>query len=139
MNKSPAIFQEIERKLAKDHYASQLPVYHPAKGRRKRIVKEPVAAYQNQNRENPVGNSFATPKGAIGFTDFSKERPDTPFPDTPPEIEQPGESDIPRPGEREIDPGRDFPPPNLPHPDEEEIPGEKPQPEVDPNRIGKLE
>ena len=135
MNKSPAIFQEIERKLAKDHYASQLPVYHPAKGRRKRIVKEPLTKYQLQSRETPMGSSDA-PHGGIGFTDFTEERPNNPFPDSPPEIEQPGETDIPRPGEREIDPGRDFPPPDMPHPDEEEIPGQSPEPEVAPDRAG---
>jgi len=39
MNNSKAIFQEIETKLAKDDYASSLPIYHPAKGRRKRVIK----------------------------------------------------------------------------------------------------
>lgn len=134
MNKSPAIFQEIESKLAKDHYASQLPVYHPAKGRRKRIVKEPTAVYENG--KNPVATSSDKPKSAIGFTDFDKGRPNNPFPDTPPEIEQPGETDIPRPGEKEIDPGRDFPLPDIPDPDEKEIPDEQPQPEIDPDRLG---
>ncbi len=77
-------------------------------------------------------------KGSIGFTDFGKARPDNPFPDTAPEIEEPGETELPKPGEREIDPGRDFPPPDLPHPDEEELPGEEPQPELDPNRMDKM-
>src|SRR5690606_14950377 len=138
MNKSPEIFQEIESKLAKDHYASQLPVYHPAKGRRRRIAKEPVAVYQDQSRKNFVDSS-ATPKNAVGFTDCDKGRPNKPFPDSPPEIEEPGETDIPRPGEREIDPERDFPLPDMPDPDEEEIPGEQPQPEVDPSRLGDRE
>jgi hypothetical protein len=133
MNKSPSIFQEIESKLAKDHYASQLPSYHPAKGRRKRVVKEQRALYQT--KANFVG-SPGRPHDAIGFTDFSKGQPDKPFPGTAPEIEEPGETEIPRPGEREIDPARDFPPPDIPHPDEEEIRREEPQPEVDPNRIG---
>ena len=136
MNKSPAIFQEIESKLAKDHYASQLPVYHPAKGRRKRTVKEPTAVYQNKT--NSVDNGTATPESAIGFTDFSEEKPKTPFPNTPPEIEEPGETQIPSPREREIDPDRDFPPPNIPSPDEEEIPGAPPLPEIDPDRLGDI-
>lgn len=136
MNKSPAIFQEIESKLVKDHYASQLPAYHPAKGRRKRTVKEPVAVYQN--RTNPVDNGATKPKSGTAFTDFGEENPKTPFPDTPPEIEEPGETQIPSPAEREIDPDRDFPPPTIPSPDEEEIPGAPPQPEIDPDRLGDI-
>lgn len=128
MNKSAAIFQEIESKLAKDHYASQLPQYHPAKGRRKRTLKEPKVVYQK--KEHFLAPSESK-KEAIGFTDFSTARPDKPFPDTPPEIEKPDQEEIFPPGEREIDPGRDFPQRDIPDPDEEELPGEKPAPEVD--------
>lgn len=132
MNKSPSIFQEIERKLAKDHYASSLPAYHPAKG--KRTLKEPKAIYRPQAnfRTTMRGDAPSDSRGANG-------NPSEPFPPSQPEIERPGETELPKPGEREIDPGRDFPPPNLPHPDEEEIPGEKPQPELDPNRVGNSE
>lgn len=127
MNKSPTIFQEIEKKLAKDHYASTLPVYHPAKGRRKRKVKEPQPVYQNKPHTIRPASSHAP----IGFTDFDKGQPDNPFPDTPPEIEQPGKTEIHPPGEREIDPGRDFPQRDIPEPEEEEMPGERPGPEVE--------
>jgi hypothetical protein len=130
MNKSPSIFQEIERKLAKDHYAASLPAYHPAKG--KRTLKEPKAVYRRQVnlKSKTMGEAPSAARGSNG-------NPPDPFPSSPPEIERPGETELPKPGEQEIDPGRDFPPPNLPHPDEEEIPGEKPQPELDPNRIGR--
>src|SRR5690554_473864 len=132
MNKSPAIFQEIESKLAKDHYASTLPVYHPAKGRRKRILKEPKVDYQNNSHHVSSSDSLKNP---IGFKDFSTSRAEEPLPETPPEIEQPGETGIPRPDEREIDPGRDFPQRDIPHPEEQEMPGEEPGPEVeDPDR-----
>lgn len=46
MNNSKAIFQEIENKLVKDDYASSLPIYHPAKGRRKRGIKGPQKTYK---------------------------------------------------------------------------------------------
>jgi len=133
MNKSPAIFQEIESKLAKDHYASKLPTYHPAKGRRKKMIKEPNVVYQHKVNSP---SSFVEHPEAIGFTDFSKGGPDKPFPGTAPEIEQPGETEIPRPREKEIDPGRDFPQRDMPQPDEQELPGEDPRPEVeDPDKI----
>jgi len=133
MNKSPEIFQEIESKLAKDHYASTLPVYHPAKGRRKRISKEPKAEYHTKDQH--VNGSPHTLKSTIGFERLSTSQPDEPSPKTPPEIEQPGETGIPRPDEREIDPGRDFPQRDIPHPEEQEMPGEEPGPEVeDPDR-----
>jgi hypothetical protein len=47
MNNSKAIFQEIETKLAKDDYASSLPIYHPAKGRRKRVIKGPQKTFKS--------------------------------------------------------------------------------------------
>lgn len=127
MNKSPSIFQEIERKLAKDHYASRLPAYHPAKG--KRTLKEPKAVYQTQSGLN------SKLMGRDDGINFNGNHPDEPLPESPPEIGQPGKTEFPEPGEREIDPGRDFPPPNIPRPHEEEIPGEEPDPEVDPDRL----
>lgn len=132
MNKSPSIFQEIERKLAKDHYVSSLPAYHPAKG--KGTLKEPKAVYRRK-----VSLKVKMRGEALMDNGSWNGNPPEPFPTSHPEIERPGETELPRPAEREIDPGRDFPPPTLPHPDEEEIPGEKPQLEVDPDRIGKLE
>ncbi|HLW19579.1 MAG TPA: hypothetical protein VKX33_04615 [Cyclobacteriaceae bacterium] len=130
MNKSPAIFQEIESKLAKDHYASTLPVYHPAKGRRKRVSKEPKANYHAEDQHlNGSRNS-------VGLEKLNASQPDEPLPITPPEIEQPGETGIPRPDEREIDPGRDFPQRDIPHPGEQEMPGDEPGPEVeDPDKL----
>ncbi len=126
MNKSPSIFQEIERKLAKDHYASSLPAYHPAKG--KRTLKEPKEVYQTQQ---PLHNAGKAGDG-IGS---NGNDPNAPFPESPPEIDPPGKREFPQPGEQEIDPGRDFPSPDLPHPEEEEIPVKEPKPEVDPNRL----
>src|SRR5680860_1805160 len=105
MNKSQAIFQEIENKLVKDDYASSLPNYHPAKGRRKRVLKEPLKVYQthsNKNGQHPVK---------------SQE------PDTSPEIEDPDEE--------EIQPDRDYPGPEIDPPEEEELPEEEPYPEYD--------
>jgi hypothetical protein len=57
MNKSQAIFQEIENKLVKDDYASSLPTYHPAKGRRKRINREPEKVYQTKGSQDKVANN----------------------------------------------------------------------------------
>jgi len=116
MNKSQAIFEEIENKLAKDDYASSLPVYHPAKGRRKRFVKEPEAPYLGKgitsNLEDPPTQK----------PPFEKIINQEEFPGSPPEIEDPSEE--------EIDPGRDFPGPEIDFPDEEEITEEEPFPEI---------
>ncbi len=116
MNK-PQIFQEIEDKLAKDDYASSLPVYHPAKGRRKRIVKEPEVLYRSEPLEasSSKGTEGVTRRGKIGFQN--------PVPDSPPEIDDPDEE--------EIDPQRDLPDPGTGYPDEDEIPGEQPGPEIE--------
>lgn len=119
MNKSQAIFQEIENKLAKDDYASSLPVYHPAKGRRKRGFKETDMLYKNDDKVD----SEIAPEGDVGSKDADRTRPVDPLPDIPPEIEEPDE--------REIDPERDLPDPGTGYPDEEEIPGEGPEPEIE--------
>ena len=118
MNK-PQIFQEIESKLAKDDYASSLPVYHPAKGRRKRGVKEPEVLYGNEKRNSSPISS----EGTAGVMNSGRIRSQNPVPDTPPEIDDPGE--------KEIDPERDLPDPGTGYPDEDEIPGEKRKPEIE--------
>ena len=118
MNK-PQIFQEIENKLTKDDYASSLPVYHPAKGRRKRSVKEPEVLYKN----DMVNSSPVSPDGSTGIMNSGNTRSQDPVPDVPPEIDDPDE--------KEIDPGRDLPDPGTGYPDEDEIPGEKREPEIE--------
>lgn len=133
MNRSRAIFQEIESKLVKDHYASKLPIYHPAKGRRKRGLRVTLDIQPN---ENHVGRSSSYQQ-AMTLANYNQDRPEKPYPDIGPEIERTEETDIPRPDEREIDPGRDFPQRDLPHPDEEELPDADPDPEIEPNRIEK--
>jgi len=117
MNKSQAIFEEIENKLAKDDYASTLPVYHPAKGRRKRIVKEPETTYLRKG----ITSNLEDPPNHIPT--FGRILNQEEFPDSPPEIEDPGEE--------EIDPGRDLPGREIDFPDEEEITEEKPYPEIE--------
>jgi len=107
MNRKQEILIEIESKLAKDDYASKLPTYHPAKGRRKKWL---------QNKYKPTDNSFSHGQ---------KERPDD-----PPEIENPDqeeinpERDFPgreihKPQEEEL-PSRN-PNPEIQNPDEEEF------------------
>jgi hypothetical protein len=115
MNRSQKIFEEIENKLVKDDYASTLPVYHPAKGRRKRIVKEPETAYLGKGL---ITNSEDPPHSTIGRTVSQEE-----YPPSPPEIEDPNEE--------EFDPGRDLPGPEIDFPDEEEITEEEPFPEIE--------
>src|SRR5690606_39529957 len=104
-----------ENKLAKDDYASTLPVYHPAKGRRKRIVREPETIYLEKGiipvSEHPPHPTF----GRI----MDQEK----YPPSPPEIEDPNEE--------EIDPERDLPGPEIDFPDEEEITEDEPFPEIE--------
>lgn|SRR5690606_10376603 len=115
MNRSHKIFEEIENKLAKDDYASTLPVYHPAKGRRKRIVREPDTTY---SEKGIISNSEEPPHPAYGITVNQEE-----YPPSPPEIEDPNEE--------EIDPKRDLPGPEIDFPDEEEITEDEPFPEIE--------
>lgn len=131
MTKASAIFQEIENRLAKDHYASTLPVYHPAKGRRKRMAKETPGHSDKSPTDAEEAHSLL-----MQFEEYEEVNPLTPFPKAPPEIQEPGETEIEPPREREIDPDRDLPHRDLPHPDEEEMPGEVPDPEVeDPGQV----
>ncbi|MEX2594617.1 MAG: hypothetical protein WD426_17735 [Anditalea sp.] len=110
MNKSKEIFQEIENKLVKDDYASSLPTYHPAKGRRKRVLKEPERVYQTKGKSSSgLEGQHPKAQGQEGF------------PDTLPEIEEPDEE--------EIQP--DFPGPEIDLPEEEEIPEKMPDPEYE--------
>lgn len=111
MNKSQAIFQEIENKLVKDDYASSLPTYHPAKGRRKRIQKESEKVYATKGKSSTELEGKNSGEALEGKG----------IPDTSPEIEDPDEEEIP--GEE--------PYPEYDDPGEEEIPGEMPEPEYD--------
>ena len=110
MNKSQAIFQEIENKLIKDDYASTLPNYHPAKGRRKKRV-------------------FVSLTNTPAY--HTSVQSQDPFPD--PEV--PGKSapgpEIENPESEEIDPSRDFPKRDIEYPEKKEFPDKNPNPEID--------
>ena len=110
MNKSQQIFQEIENKLIKDDYASTLPNYHPAKGRRKKGV---FVSLTNTPRFHTSVQS------------------QDPFPNP----EEPGKTDpgpeIENPDKEEIDPSRDFPRRDIEYPRKEEFPDNEPNPEID--------
>lgn len=129
MTKRSAIFKEIENRLTKDDYASKLPVYHPAKGRRKRVKMDDQSAYLANDSVYQQPNE---PHNTAGVTNFQGNSEES-FPGVPPEIEMPDKKEIfpPSPGEREIDPERDLPHRDIPHPDEEEMPGGDPAPEIE--------
>lgn len=113
MNKSKEIFQEIENKLVKDDYASTLPTYHPAKGRRKKGYKDsfkPVQEFGESTSSYQSEDPFPAPEEPV-------------LPDPGPEIENPGKE--------EIDPSRDFPKRDIDNPEEEEFPQKEQHPEVD--------
>ncbi len=123
MNKSQAIFQEIENKLVKDDYASTLPAYHPAKGRRKKVLKD---------LERPADNFSQIKSGeGIGIVDSEILRSQEPFP-TPDKKDLPDPSpEIEDPNEEEFDPSRDFPRRDIDSPNEEEIPEREQNPEIE--------
>src|SRR5690606_41041495 len=93
MNKSPSIFQEIESKLAKDHYASRLPAYHPAKG--KGTLKEPKAVYQSSKPVDQAG------KAGDGVASNGND-PNAPFPESPPKLIRPGNGRFHNPASRKM-------------------------------------
>src|SRR5690554_5895962 len=115
MSKSPEIFQKIEKKLSKVDYASSLPAYHPAKGQRRKTVStfysEASKDARRGERDRPMPSHEGEEKKSDDITDIS------------PEIE--------RPSEREIDPEISDPGKYIPTPDEEEIPEQAPEPEID--------
>jgi hypothetical protein len=112
MDKSQEIFQEIEKKLIKDDYASTLPVYHPAKGRRKKNPQEAIKYTQ-------------------GFGPADSVQSQNPFPGPEnPGIPDPG-PEIDNPDTEEIDPSRDFPQRDIEYPKKEEFPDKEQNPEID--------
>lgn len=115
MDRSQEIFLEIENKLIKDDYASTLPAYHPAKGRRKK---------------NP-GEDFKYTQGfeAAGFSSPVQSQNPFPAPEKP-ETPDPG-PEIENPDKEEIDPSRDFPQRDIEYPQKEEFPDKKQNPEID--------
>lgn len=115
MSKSSDIFQKIEKKLSKVDYASSLPAYHPAKGQRRKTVS---TFYSEATKGTPPEN---TDRSVPSFEGDEKEPGDIPV--ISPEIE--------RPTEKEIDPGINDPGKYIPTPDEEEIPEQAPEPEID--------
>lgn len=115
MSKSPDIFQKIEKKLSKVDYASSLPAYHPAKGQRRKTVSTFYSeATKDEWREE-------TDRRAPSLEGEKKKSGD--IPEISPEIE--------RPSEKEIDPEINDPGKYIPTPDEEEIPEQTPEPEID--------
>lgn len=110
MIRKQEIFEEIESKLAKDDYASSLPFYHPAKGRRKKGLSD---------HEGP-GAAF---RGKVDGSHIPQAQGNGDDPEQSPEIEDPDEE--------EIDPERDFPGRDIDYPQREEIPEPEPNPEIE--------
>lgn len=75
MNRSQEIFQEIENKLVKDDYASTLPVYHPAKGRRKKTYNGQVNTFKGAVDYAPVsGETSSTITSQDPISDPEKKK-----------------------------------------------------------------